>query len=128
MLEKAEGYGYKHIGFILDRGYFSRENIRFMDKKKYSFVIMVKGMKTLVKELVLEVRGTFEDRREYTIRSHHVNGITVTGKLFPSDEKNRYFHIYYNDGKKRENVNAWNQRLIRWQPSSESVKEKSCRI
>lgn len=100
MLEKAEGYGYKHIGFILDRGYFSRENIRFMDKKKYSFVIMVKGMKTLVKELVLEVRGTFEDRREYTIRSHHVNGITVTGKLFPSDEKNRYFHIYYNDGKK----------------------------
>ena len=44
MLEKAEGYGYKHIGFILDRGYFSRENIRFMDKKKYSFFIRVKGM------------------------------------------------------------------------------------
>lgn len=23
MLEKAEGYGYKCVGFILDRGYFS---------------------------------------------------------------------------------------------------------
>ena len=60
MLEKAKGYGYRHIGFILDRGYFSRENIRFMDKHGYSFVIMVKGMRTLVRDIVMEVRGTFE--------------------------------------------------------------------
>ena len=100
MLEKAKGYGYRHVGFILDRGYFSRENIRFMDKNGYSFVIMVKGMRALVRELVLEVRGTFEDKREFTIRSHRVNGITIQGRLFPSDEKDRYFHIYYNDGKK----------------------------
>lgn len=32
MLEKASGYGYKHVGFILDRGYFSKENIQYMDK------------------------------------------------------------------------------------------------
>ena len=100
MLERAKGYGYTHMGFILDRGYFSRENIRFMDKNKFSFVIMVKGMKPLVRELVLSVRGTFEDNRENSIRDHKVSGITVTGRLFPSDEKDRYFHIYYNDGKK----------------------------
>ena len=32
MLDKASGYGYKKIGFILDRGYFSCENIQYMDK------------------------------------------------------------------------------------------------
>ena len=42
MLDKAFGYGYKKIGFILDRGYFSCENIQYMDKCGYSFVIMVK--------------------------------------------------------------------------------------
>lgn len=47
MLEKAKGYGYKKVGFILDRGYFSKENIHFMDKNGYDFVIMVKGMKSL---------------------------------------------------------------------------------
>ena len=31
MLEKAGGYGYKNVGFILDRGYFSKENIHYMD-------------------------------------------------------------------------------------------------
>ena len=33
MLDKASGYGYKKIGFILDRGYFSCENIQYMDKR-----------------------------------------------------------------------------------------------
>ena len=35
MLDKAKAYGYKNTGFILDRGYFSRENIRYMDKYGY---------------------------------------------------------------------------------------------
>ena len=30
MVEKVKGYGYKNIGFILDRGYFSKENLRFI--------------------------------------------------------------------------------------------------
>lgn len=30
MLDKAMAYGYKNAGFILDRGYFSRENIKYM--------------------------------------------------------------------------------------------------
>ncbi len=49
-------YGYKNAGFILDRGYFSRENIKYMDKCGYDFVIMVKGMKALVNDAVKEVR------------------------------------------------------------------------
>ena len=28
-IEKTRSYGYRHLGFILDRGYFSRENIHF---------------------------------------------------------------------------------------------------
>ena len=31
MLEKVKAYGYKKVGFILDRGYFSRPNIQCMD-------------------------------------------------------------------------------------------------
>jgi transposase len=31
MIGKAHGYGYKNIGFILDRGYFSKNNIDYMD-------------------------------------------------------------------------------------------------
>ena len=100
MLEKAQGYGYQHIGFILDRGYFSQSNIHYMDQCGYDFVIMMKGMKPLVKELVDDVKGRFEDKREYSIRDYNVSGITVKRQLYPSDKHERYFHIYYSDRKK----------------------------
>ena len=100
MLEKAKGYGYRHIGFVLDRGYFSEPNIHYMDKCGYAFVLMMKGQKDLVRSLILEVKGTFEEKRENSIRDFKVSGITVSSKMFPSDKKNRYFHIYYDDYRK----------------------------
>lgn len=99
-LKKAKGYGYEHVGFILDRGYFCKENINFMDENGYSFVIMVKGMKDLVSEIILQVQGTFENDRKNSIRSFKVSGTTVKQKLFATDKKERYFHVFYDDGRK----------------------------
>lgn len=99
MLDKAFGYGYKKIGFILDRGYFSCENIQYMDKCGYSFVIMVKGMASLVNELVLEHKGTFESKRENNIYEYGVYGKTVKHRLYAGDKKERYFHLYHSISK-----------------------------
>ena len=107
MLDKAKGYGYRKIGFILDRGYFSKANLDYMDQCGYDFVIMVKGMSTLVNELILENKGQFEDKRACSIRRHKVYGTTVKRKLFLTDEKERYFHIFHSsvkETKERENV------------------------
>ena len=107
MLDKAKGYGYRKIGFILDRGYFSKANLDYMDQCGYDFVIMVKGMSTLVNELILENKGKFEDKRACSIRRHKVYGTTVKRKLFLTDEKERYFHIFHSsvkETKERENI------------------------
>lgn len=111
MIDKAYGYGYRHIGFILDRGYFSEPNIHYMDKCGYEFIIMMKGMKDLVKSLVLEVKGTFEEARQYSIRKYKVCGITVKKRLFPSDKKERYFHIYYNERKRSSEHEKFESRI-----------------
>ena len=99
-LKKAKGYGYEHVGFMLDRGYFCKENIEFMDANGYNFVIMVKGRKELVSELILEAQGTFENDRKNSIRSYKVSGTTVKRKLYATDKEERYFHIFYDDGRK----------------------------
>mgnify|MGYP000950551236 CR=1 FL=1 len=91
MLDKATGYGYKKIGFILDRGYFSKDNIECMDRCGYSFVIMVKGMASLVNRLVLDHKGTFENKRINNISEYGVYGITVKRKLYITDEKDGIF-------------------------------------
>jgi len=99
MIDKAKGYGYKKIGFILDRGYFSKGNIEHMDKCGYSFVIMVKGMASFVNQLTLENKGKFENKRVHNISEHRVYGITVKKKMYLTDEKDRYFHIYHSSYK-----------------------------
>jgi len=113
MLGKVQGYGYKNIGFILDRGYFSKGNIRKMDEYGYSFVIMVKGMASFVNELVLEHKGEFEDDRKCNIHKHHVYGMTIKKKLYVDDEKDRYFHIYHSTGKEHGEREALEEMLER---------------
>ena len=113
MIGKAAGYGYKRIGFILDRGYFSRENIRYMDQCGYDFIIMMKGMKDTVSELVLKNKGKFEESRKYSIRDYKVSGMTVKGKLFPSDDKERYFHLYYSEGKRTGQRECFEEKIDR---------------
>lgn len=99
MLDKAVGYGYKKIGFILDRGYFSKKNIEHIDACGYSFVIMVKGMASFVNQLILENLGSFEKKRSCDMEGYGVYGKTVKRKLYESDEKERYFHIYHSVSK-----------------------------
>jgi transposase len=95
MLEKAKSYGYRRCGFILDRGYFCKSNIQYMDSCGYEFIIMVKGKKRLVSELVLQHKGSFEVDRSCFIKGHRIYGKTVKAKLFADDEHGRYFHLFH---------------------------------
>ena len=63
MIDKAHGFGYRNLGFILDRGYFSRKNLAYMDQMGYGFLIMAKGMKSFIREIILENMGSFENKR-----------------------------------------------------------------
>ena len=111
MVDKVIEYGYKKIGFILDRGYFSKENIRYIDDNNYTFIIMCKGCRSLVSSLVLENRGSFETNRESAIRSYKVYGTTVTSRLYEDDRKERYFHIYYNPSRQAAERERFEQRI-----------------
>jgi len=114
MVDKVKEYRYKSVGFILDRGYFSKANIRYMEDNGYSFIIMVKGRKSLVSELITAHRNTFETDRECAIRSYRVYGKTLIAKLYEDDNVDRYFHLYFNPSKQaaeREQLELLIERL-----------------
>lgn len=111
MLEKVKAYGYKKVGFILDRGYFSRGNIQYMDCCGYDFVIMVKGMGNLVSALITGRQGTFEKTRSCSIGEYHVYGTTVMHKLYEGDTRERYFHLFHSISKEHAEREALEQRI-----------------
>ena len=99
MIGKVRGYGYKNIGFILDRGYFSKENLRYMDSSDYGFIIMVKGIKEFIHETIKNVKGTFESEWACQIPEFSLYGRTIRTFIYSGDTKKRYVHIYYSAGK-----------------------------
>ena len=99
MISKVKGYGYNNIGFILDRGYFSKENLRFLDANGFAFVIMVKGIKDFINSQVRKQKGTFENDWGKQISEFGVYGTTVKEFVYSSDTKKRYIHIYYSAAK-----------------------------
>ena len=111
MVDKVKEYGYDKVGFVLDRGYFSKDNIRYMEENKYSFIIMAKGCKKLVSELVREHRNTFETDRDCAIRTYRVYGKTILSPLYEDDTANRYFHLYFNPSKQAAERELLEQRL-----------------
>ncbi|MBI9096392.1 MAG: transposase [Sphaerochaeta sp.] len=113
MLQKASSYGYRRCGFILDRGYFCKANIQFMDRCGYDFVIMVKGMKELVSTLVLEHKGSFESNRSCFIRGHRIYGKTVKIRLYAEDGSERFFHIFYSTSLQHSERDEFEVRLER---------------
>ena len=111
MVDKAIEYDYRKIGFILDRGYFSKDNIKYMDAHHFSFIIMAKGCKSLVSAMIDSVRNTFETDRRCAVRAYKVYGITITARLYESDTENRYFHIFYNPSKQAAERERLEQRI-----------------
>lgn len=99
-VDKALAYNYRNVGFILDRGYFSKANIAYLDEHKFAFVLMIKGCKPLVADIIDEVRDSFEDSFRHSLRQRGLSGVTLERKLFDQDAGNRYFHLFFNPAKK----------------------------
>ena len=105
MIDKAKGYGYKNIGIILDRGYFSRKNLEYIEENGYDFIVMAKSTSKFVSGVIKEAVGTFEEERKNRIGKWSIYGKTIRKEIF--DERIRYVHIYYNEkrsAKEREEI------------------------
>ena len=126
MIDKAHGYGYRNIGFILDRGYFSKKNLAYMDQNGYSFLIMVKGMKDFIRDIIEENQGDFENSRGRYIDRYDVYGTTLKRFLCEGDTKKRNFHIYYSDGKAYSEKQEIKQRIRCLEKYLDSCVGKEC--
>lgn len=117
MIDKARNYNYHDIGFILDRGYFSRKNLFYMDEHGYPFIIMAKGSAKFLHHLVDTAMGKFECNRNLYIPRFNVYGMTVRDYLFPenTDDSTRYIHVYYNEMEAAKERLRLEMDVFRWE-------------
>ena len=123
MVDKVKGYGYKNIGFILDRGYFIKENLRYMDSNGFAFIIMVKGIKEFISDQVRKHKGTFENDWGNQIEEFEVYGKTVHTFVYAGDTKKRHVHIYYSAAKAAGERSRFEEKIHEMQKFMDQYKD-----
>lgn len=97
MVGQMQDLGYRDIGFILDRGYCTIDNIRHLDDAGYDFMMMAKTGTKAVSDVIKAHGAEAKDIVSNYLPECGVCGVTVKGKLFEGDAKDRYFHVYYDE-------------------------------
>ena len=95
MIRMCSEFGYNSIGFILDRGYFSKEILHSLRDKNYELIMMLKDNNLCVKQLISEHGVSLKNNWQAYIDEHDVCGITILGPLFKDDDEVYYRHLYY---------------------------------
>ena len=112
MVDRAKEYGYKNVGLILDRGYFSIKNIRYFDAKGYDFLMMIKNNSILVRDMLKEAKLPLLTKAKYYLAEHDVYGLTKQGTI-GDDITVRYFHIYYDNVRASKEKNEYLKQLVK---------------
>ncbi len=110
MAEEAEKFGLEKPLFIIDRGPFCREHIRWIDEKGFSFAIVCRGNAPFAAPVIEQGRNALEADDSW-IPSCGVFGTTVRARLFEDDAEERYFHIYYDYGRMLEDSALFDDRI-----------------
>lgn len=113
MVDRAKSCGYENVGFIFDRGYFSREKIKYCDDNSYAFMIMAKGNTKFVSRIVEEqMTGLKLMWAPLYLSEHEVFGITVKEPIYEGDKK-RWVHVYYDGARANGETIAYLSQLKR---------------
>lgn len=110
-VQKLSKHGYMNFGLILDRGYFDEYNIQTADAMDVGVIIMAKGKEDFFGAIVDSVKGSFEGKYDKKMGGWNTYGTTVVRKIFDSDTRERYIHVYYNMNKAAAEEAAFYNRL-----------------
>lgn len=125
IVDKLNGYGYKNIGLILDRGFYSKSNIEEIRKNGYEFLMMVKTNNKVINECIEEIRYKLKNDNKTYIARHKVYGMTLNKKLFTSDKKRSYIHIYYDNVQAAEDKNRLLNKVAKMEEELKAKVEKN---
>lgn len=134
MLADMDFLNLKRIHLVMDRGFYSAENINRLFKEHYKFLIGAKLSLKLVKEQLDLVRDSMRDWSNY-LEEHDVYSTCIPIKWdyeqdrpYKGDvvkgERRMYLHIYFNPERAVEDEQRFTRKLLQLQRELQSGERK----
>jgi transposase len=110
------------VNLVMDRGFYSEENINALYQKQYKFIIAAKTSLKFVQEKLDEVRDTLVSRPHYSskYRLYFTSSVEEWSYTEPTQKQNceletgakkMYLHIFYNDQRAVDDKTNFNDML-----------------
>ena len=121
LLRELDVLGYEKIKLVMDRGYYSAENINALFKKHLKFLCGTSSALSFANDFIREI-GSRKDHYEYynsnlelyvfttTIASDYEQERPYKGDVV-KEERRMYLHLYFNPDKFSDDGKAFNRRL-----------------
>jgi transposase len=126
-MHDLKGIGIGHASLVLDRGYYSEENVIHLLKRKHSFTLGTKVSLNFVKDAISEVRdgmmgyGSYDqDRRLFHASVPIEHSVPVRGR--GPNVRCAYLHIYFSKEKEADDVASLMKRIAALQQQLERGK------
>ena len=121
LLRELDVLGYEKIKLVMDRGYYSAENINALFKKHLKFLCGTSSALSFAKDFIREI-GSRKDHYEYYNSNLELYVFTKTiawdyeqERPYKGDvvkeERRMYLHLYFNPDKFSDDGEAFNRRL-----------------
>lgn len=123
MVERAKMYGVKNIGLILDRGYFSVQNIKFFERNGFDYLIMTKSNANFIKESFNKYGAKLKNGYTHYLSDYELYGMTIEDELFDTGKK-QYIHLYFNGIESEKEKIIINNRFKELDKKLEELREK----
>ena len=121
LLRELDVLGYEKVKLVMDRGYYSAENINALFKKHLKFLCGTSSALSFAKEFIREI-GSKKDHYEYynsnlelyvftrTIAWDYEQERPYKGDVV-KEERRMYLHLYFNSDKFSDDGKAFNRKL-----------------
>jgi len=130
LVKDIDQFEYKKIKLVMDRGFYSEENINAMIGAHLKFLIGVKTSVSFVQNVLTDVREIIRDFNNYNSELNlYCYATTFTwnytyNRPYKADRieetRRMYLHIYYNTEKALEDERKFNMKLIKLKEELES--------
>jgi len=132
LLVDMDFFGMKKVNFVLDRGFYSANNVNSLYKNRHKFVIAARTNNKLIKQFIDDMCEEVKDFRNYN-SDHDIYCLTKNSKwkyeytdkkgTFKSDNKLFYLHLYYDGTRAEQEKKEFIKKLKNAQKSYE---QESC--
>lgn len=121
LLKELDVLGYEKVKLVMDRGFYSADNINAMYKNHLKFIVGTNTSLSYAKEFIREIGQAKDDFQHYnenhdlyvftkTIQWNYEQRRPYKGDTV-SDERRMYLHLYYNPDKAADDGKSFSRKL-----------------